>query len=212
MITKGYDALLFETRGAGESDGGHQTLANLEPRDVLGAYDFMKGRGYRPHALTVFGTSMGGAATIEAAPGLADVGAIIADSSFADLGPILAQQWSQTTLLPGSSDIVGVSIARLFDVNPDLRPAAVVRSLRNRAFLLFHAQGDDLIPVAQAHELANASANPGTVLYITSGAAHQQTFVIDPTLYMERVYSFIDSQLGIGNTAPTDPGRSRSLP
>jgi alpha-beta hydrolase superfamily lysophospholipase len=195
MIAHGYDALIFDTRGEGLSDGGHETLGSLEQRDVLGAYDYMKQRGYAAGKMTFYGQSQGAAAIIEAAPQMSDVGALISDSSFADLSALLAQRFTASTRLPGSLDLLGVTFARIFGVDPALRPVDVVAGLPHRAFLFFHATGDQFVPVASANELRSASTNPDSKLVLFAGTGHLDTYAADPSTYMADVYSFINSQV-----------------
>jgi pimeloyl-ACP methyl ester carboxylesterase len=82
MVQAGYDVLLFDFRGCGQSGGEHQTLGNLEPRDVLGAHDYMVGRGYAASRMTFLGISDGATALLRAAPRMPDVAAIVSDSAY----------------------------------------------------------------------------------------------------------------------------------
>ena len=101
LLARGYAVLLFDLRGSGSSGGDTQTFAHDEPRDVLGAYDFLRSRGYSPHLMTILGNSMGAATVLEAAPQLADVAALVSDSAFADLGDALQGGLTRFTHLPG---------------------------------------------------------------------------------------------------------------
>jgi uncharacterized protein len=195
LVAHGYNVLVFDLRGAGESGGNAITIGDRERYDVLGAYDFMKQRGYSPARMTVLGLSMGAAATIEAAPQLADVAAIVADSSYAELYPVLLGQLAQYDYMPDVFNWGIINAARLFGGNPDLRPVDVVRALPGRAFLLFAGEGDTLVPVFQAKELRAAAANPASDLVIVPGARHGEAYGIQRVAYMDRLYRFIDQQI-----------------
>lgn len=202
MVQHGYDALLFDMRTAGTSAGDRFTLGTKEPRDVLGAYDFMVSRGYAPGHMTVLAVSMGAASMLEAAPQLEKVGVLISDSAFSDLRPVLEHELPKYSPLPSLlfnwSTITAGSL--LFDMNADLRPVDVVKSLPQRAFLFLHAAGDDAIPVSQAEELYQASGNGRSRLDVMEGPSHTKEYLTHPAEYMAAVYSFIDSQLG-GSTS-----------
>lgn len=101
LLARGYDILLFDLRGSGLSMGSNQTLANLEPRDLLGAYDHMLSLGYWPGQMTILGNSMGAATVTEAAPALSAVGGLVADSAFADLSSAMGGGLTRYTHLPG---------------------------------------------------------------------------------------------------------------
>ena len=196
MIQHGYDALLFDLRSCGTSDGDRFTLATTEPHDLLGAVDFLRARGYATSKMAVIGDSMGAATVLEAAPQLRDVAALVADSAFSELSPLLSTELPKRTHLPSFFNWGVETAARsLYGVDPDLRPVDAVRSLPDRAFLFLHASGDDLIPVADATELRQASANPGSELVIVPAQGHVQTYKHDPAAYMRVLYAFLDGQI-----------------
>lgn len=196
MVGHGYDVLLFDLRATGTSGGDRFTLGALEPRDLLGAYDFMRAYGYRPQLMTVIGDSMGAATEIEAAPQLSDVAALVSDSAFAELHPLIERELPKRSHLPSIFDWGVVTSAHvLYGVDPDLRPVDTVRNLPNRAFLFIHAIGDDFIPVGDARELRAASSNPRTQLLVLPGTAHVQTYKADPSQYLRVVFTFIDQQV-----------------
>jgi pimeloyl-ACP methyl ester carboxylesterase len=196
LLPLGYDVLMFDLRGSGLSDGSNQTLAHREPRDLLGAYDHMLSLGYRPGQMTVLGNSMGAATVIEAAPELTVVGALVADSAFADLFSTMQGGLTHYTLLPGLLAIPAIEVSRVFGVQPDLSPMDVVRSLPARAFLIIHAVGDPLLSVANADQLFAASSNPASRLAVIDGHDHLDTFTHDPSAYLTVLLAFIDQQVG----------------
>ncbi len=196
LLAHHYDVLMFDERGCGESGGDSFTLGDKERYDVVGAYQFMRGRGYAANKMTVMGVSMGAAATIEASPLLTDVAALIPDSAFAALRPILEAQLPPRSHLPSFYNPAILMWASLLGDNPDLRPVDVVKSLPNRAFLFFHGAADDLIPVSHARELRAAATNPQSDLIITPNVGHTGSYAADPAAYMARVYLFIDQQVG----------------
>ena len=196
LLPRGYDVLMFDLRGSGLSMGSNQTLAHNEPRDLLGAYDHMVGLGYAPGQMTVLGNSMGAATVIEAAPELTAVGALVADSAFANLSTAMESGLTRYTLLPGMLAIPAIEASRAFGVLPSLRPVDVVRSLPARAFLFFHASGDPLLGVANADQLFAASGNHGSRLDVVAGHDHMDTFTHNPSAYMRVLLAFIDEQRG----------------
>jgi pimeloyl-ACP methyl ester carboxylesterase len=197
VVRHGYDALVFDLRSCGTSDGGRFTLATQEPRDVLGAYDFMVSRGYPAQRMTLLGVSMGASSMIEAAPQMPKVGAMISDSAFAELRPLVEKELPKRSHLPGFLFDWGVitSAHLLFGVDPDLRPVDVVHSLPQRAFLFVQATDDDFIPSSDATELGHAARNAGTRVRFIDAHAHVKEYLAHPAEYMTAVYAFIDQQL-----------------
>jgi pimeloyl-ACP methyl ester carboxylesterase len=195
LVAHGYDVLLFDLRSCGASDGDRFTLGTLEPRDLLGAYDYMRGQHYVAAKMAVIGDSEGAATVIGAAKGLESVGALIADSSFAELKPILDAQLPYNTTLPSIFFPGGELASQLFGLNPNLRPVDQVKALPSRAFLFFHGGADSYIPLSNGKELKAASANPESELVVVPGADHVHSFRTDPALYLKTLYSFIDQQV-----------------
>jgi pimeloyl-ACP methyl ester carboxylesterase len=209
LLPLGYDVLMFDLRGSGLSMGSNQTLAHHEPRDLLGAYDLMVAQGYAPGQMTVLGNSMGAATVIEAAPELPAVGALVADSAFADLFSTMEGGLTRYTLLPGLLAIPAIEVSRVFGVLPSLSPVDVVRSLPNRAFLFLHASGDPLLKVANADQLFAASSNPASRLDVIAGHEHLDTYSHNPSGYMTVLLAFIDQQLNRSPGVPVQAGRTR---
>jgi pimeloyl-ACP methyl ester carboxylesterase len=195
LLLHGYDVLLFDLRSCGQSGGDRFTLGTLEPRDLLGAYDFMRRQGYVPQRMAIMGDSEGGAIVIEAAAELRAVGALVADSAFAELRPLLDRELPSHTSLPPIVYPGAFLAGRLFGLNPDLRPVDMVRDLPERAFLFIEGAADVYVPPANAVDLRNASANRESVLLMVPKAGHVKSYQTDPTLYLSTLYRFLDQQI-----------------
>jgi pimeloyl-ACP methyl ester carboxylesterase len=195
FLAHGYDVLLFDLRSCGTSGGDRFTLGNLEPRDLLGAYDFMRTRGYGASRMAILGDSEGAAIVIEAAKELRQVGALVADNSFAALKPELDAQLPYNTWVPPIFYPGGELAAELYGFNPNLRPVDAVRALPDRAFLFFHGGADHYVPVSNAYDLRSASANAESELVIVAKADHVKSFRTDPSLYLSTLYRFLDRQI-----------------
>lgn len=195
FLAQGYDVLMFDMRASGLSPGTTQTFASDEPRDLLGAYDFMLQRGYRPDRMTILGNSMGGATVIEAAPQLAHVAALITDSAFTSVTSAVEGGLTLYTGLPGPLVLPALEFSRLWGVDPSVSPISVVASLPHRAFLFIQATGDQLVDPHSAIELREASPDPASRLLLIPGHSHLDTFRRSPTVFMAAVDAFIDSQI-----------------
>ena len=203
FLQAGYDTLIFDFRSFGLSGGDNFTLGWKEGRDVLGAYDFMKARGYDPHRMAILGVSMGAESMLGVAGQLSDVGALIADSAYADLRPILDLDITRYSGLPRIFNAGIIAAFQMFHgANPDFRPVDHVRSLPSRAFLFLHGGEDTFIPTSNAFALKAASANPQTRLIMFDGSDHAQEFNDHTRQYLFAVFGFIEEQMGAANAAP----------
>jgi dipeptidyl aminopeptidase/acylaminoacyl peptidase len=87
LVQHGYDVLTFDFRGYGESGGDRFSLGDLEVRDVAGALNYLKTRGV--NQVGALGFSMGAATALNSAPAHPEMRAVVADSSFAEIVPIV---------------------------------------------------------------------------------------------------------------------------
>ena len=196
LLQHGYDVLLFDVRGTSQSAGARSTLGTREPRDLLGAVDFMKQRGYDLARMAIIGDSMGAAVVLEAAPQLPKVGALVSDSAYAALRPLLERQLPANSHLPGFFNWGIITAGQiLFGINPDLRPLDAVRSVPNRAFLFIQGTADHEVPPADATALRRASANPQSELLLVPGAGHVKSYQREPDRYLQILFQFIDAQI-----------------
>lgn len=199
LLQHGYDVLVFDFSGRGESQGDRFTMGTKEYKDVLGAYDFLKsgasGKSYPPAKMAAMGDSMGAASVLLASRDMPDVGAIVADSSFAHLWPVLQQEIPKRSVLPGFMVAPVLQTARLFGLDPDLSPVDAVRAQPSRAFLFFNASNETFIWPSNAQELYSACGNPNCKLVLVPSDKHVYTYLADPAAYMAQVYGFFDSQL-----------------
>jgi uncharacterized protein len=194
LMSQGMDVLLFDLRGVGESEGDHQTFGTLEPRDVLGAYDFMVARGYPPEGMLIIGISTGGDTLLEAAPDLPRAGALVVDSAPSDTRSLLEPRVHErlpALFDPGIFAAAGV----LFGLDIELRPVNRVKQLRERAFLFIVCDADDYVSPQNSVRLWRASSNPDSQLVQIHCRKHVSTYKTDRTSYLAALSAFTDRQI-----------------
>ena len=190
----GYDLLLFDFRGHGESDGKAFSLGAWETRDIAGAIAYLEGRGVRDVGVLAY--SMGAAAALLAAPDHPQIRAIVADSSFARLSTVIQREGSKHIFfMPLMYPGVAAMSKLMYGIDPnETQPRRAVAQLRDRPLLLIHSTGDNLIPVSEAYELKKAGAgNPNLILWVAPGVAHVSAFADNKEEYVKRVVAFFDS-------------------
>ncbi len=190
----GFQVLVFDFRGHGESDGHTVTYGHFEKYDVLGAWDYLRSRSDVDRSkLLAFGVSMGGSAMLLALPELEGARAAVADSAFAELetmalhqyrffpGPI-ARAFAKATAFFGWVE-TGI---RLSEVSP-------LRALeRTRVPIFFiHGTDDSIVPVENSRRLHDAYSGPKK-LWIEPGAGHGGTIIEAPVQYGKEVREFFE--------------------
>jgi dipeptidyl aminopeptidase/acylaminoacyl peptidase len=156
----GFASLLFDFSGRGESDGDTVTLGAREAGDIVAAVGFLRGRAeVDPRRIAVCGRSMGAAAAILAAAAQPDLaGALVLDSSFADL-PRLVDEAIAGLFLPPL--IVRPLLFEVVRFRAGYDPAALSprEAIGHVAvpMLVLHGTADRVVPFSHALELVAAS-------------------------------------------------------
>src|SRR5256884_782014 len=108
LARHGFAILAFDMRGTGESPPAPLSLGYFEQRDVLGAVDFLRSGPIpypalgRTHIIGGWGVSMGAATLLMATAQEPAIRAVVSDSAYADIIPILEREVPKGGHLPPS--------------------------------------------------------------------------------------------------------------
>jgi pimeloyl-ACP methyl ester carboxylesterase len=198
LVGQGYNVLLFDLRGHGRSGGERISGGYFEREDVLGAYDFLLSRGAAAGRVGVIGFSLGGGVAIMAAADERGIAAVVADSAFADIDDLIAQETARKTFL--SEDLVPVFLpaARLFadrlygidlgDISPE-RDAGLLTF----PILLIHGDADSRIPPSHSRRILER-AHFGSEVWTPAGVDHVDAFLAQPDEYARRVIAYLEAR------------------
>jgi dipeptidyl aminopeptidase/acylaminoacyl peptidase len=195
LVTNDYNVLMFDLRGCGESDGSMVSGGYFEKRDLEGAVEYIKARGFS--RIGVLGFSLGAVTAILQAADDNDIQAVVSDSSFADLNDIMRPEFSARTRAP---EIFLYPILFMIKVMygvdfPAIRPIASVDDIAPRPIFFIQGDADETIPVEHARRLFQAADNPQDQLWIVPGAGHTQSYNTYPEEYLKRITAFFDDSL-----------------
>jgi uncharacterized protein len=192
---RGFNILMLELRGHGESTPALVSFGLRERYDVLGAADWLKARGFGRGSIGALGVSLGGASSMGAMAESDDIAALVSDCSFADFAPMARTVWSQLTGLPQSFLWPALWLReKMGGLSIDLaKPTEDMHHLVGRPVLIIHGANDMLVPVAQGRMLH--AANPGAAYWEVAGASHGGSYRQNPKVYVERVASFFGEHL-----------------
>ncbi|CAN5825860.1 alpha/beta hydrolase [soil metagenome] len=185
----GFNILLFDLRGHGESDRTPSTYGLQERWDVLGAVEFVKRRGIAPEHIGVVGWSLGGTSAILAMSQSPDIAAVVSDSAYANGDPLLARNM----LRPGLK--LAHNIVRDIDIDK-IRVDEAMAEIGERPVFLIHGAADQAVPASQAELLQQAGSAGMTETWIVPGAGHIGAYAMCPDEYASRVIAFFDEALG----------------
>ncbi|GAC1457567.1 MAG: alpha/beta hydrolase [Ktedonobacterales bacterium] len=208
LVRHGFAVLTLDLRGLGESPDAPNSLGYFEYRDVLGAVDFLRSGEMpfpslgRPRILGGWGISKGGVSLMLAAARESAIRALVADSSYPDMGPILEREIpSRSGLPPAFTPGILFAARVLYGIDfYAIRPRDVFGALAPRPIFFIEGDHDDFDPPANlAIMTSEASAVPGAhvqswqVPHVTH---HAQCFNVAPAEYIQRVVAFYTAALG----------------
>ncbi|HEX2913465.1 MAG TPA: alpha/beta fold hydrolase [Chloroflexia bacterium] len=194
---EGFNILMFDTRGQGQSEGERYSFGLYEKYDVLGAVNFVTGKGFLPGKIGVVGWSMGAPAALLAMSETPNIKAGLLDSSYGNLDRVAQETFTTWTGLPDFF-YPGIKTAASLLFNFDItqaNPEKVFPLLGDRKIFLIHAEKDQLIPVDEFYRLQKAGGANIAESWLVPGVEHVRSFQTYPDEYTRRAVDFFNSQL-----------------
>ena len=194
----GFNILMFDMRGWGESDGKRFSLGYWEQRDVKGAINYAKSRGFSADRIGIIGWSMGAASAMLAVDNTHRVKAMVEDSGYAVLRELLKVQVPQKSGLPAFFTFGIVNMVRLmYGVDLySLRPAEAAAAMKNSRIFVIHGESDSLVPVEHARRIfAAKNGEEGNEVWLVPGVDHTKAYKSFPQEYIDRITAFFDREL-----------------
>jgi dipeptidyl aminopeptidase/acylaminoacyl peptidase len=195
LSRKGFSVLMIDLRGHGQSGRARFGFGRTERLDVRGAVDWLVARGFHPGRIGVLGVSMGAATSIGAASEDDRIGALVADSSYAELASLVQTHWTSETHLPALFLPVTKWLGKhWFGCDIDAaRPIDEIGAIR-RPILLIHGDADPIIPAQHARRLRRV-AGSSAELWEPHSDRHAGVYFLDPRAYLDKVAEFFARHL-----------------
>jgi len=196
----GFNVLVFDGRGHGNSEGRYITYGFYERRDVESAIEWLvSDTKVDERRIGLAGESMGAAIALQVAAHDTRVRAVWADSPFASLKRVTEEFVRRVTRLPGPvlSPVLWTTLQVAnyrgkFDVNM-VDPLALAAQIKCPVFLV-HGTADDLISASHSESIHEALSGKKE-LWIVEGAAHARIKRHSKQEYRERLISFFQASL-----------------
>lgn len=194
---QGFDILLPDARGHGDSEGDYIGYGWDDRLDIIDWSDLLIA-DYGAEEIILHGNSMG-AATVLMASGEklpAEVKGIVADSGYSTVKEELKHQLNQIYNLPAFPLLDVTSIITKIRAGYSFTEASAVEQVKENTLPLFiiHGDADDLVPTKMAHAIYDA-AGGDKELWIVPDAGHTKAFDNVTVEFEERLQDFIDSVL-----------------
>ncbi len=200
LLEAGFNALIFDGRGHGASEGSHITYGFHERRDVESAIEMLiSEKKINPDRIGIAGESMGAAISLQVAAHCPKVKAVWADSPFASLRRVTDEYVSRVTHLPKAvlAPVLwpAFQVANYrgkFDVDM-VEPLALAKQIKCPVFLV-HGTKDDLIDTNHSQSIFDA-LDTKKELWIVEGARHARSISHSREEYSQRLIRFFKENL-----------------
>lgn len=194
----GFNALLPDARGFGDSQGDYAGMGWHERRDVVGWCNYILEQD--PQAeIVLFGVSMG-AATVMMASGEADlpqaVKAIIEDCGYTSVWDEFADKLEVLYGLPTFPILDAVSLYTQLRDGWNFKEASALEQVKKCTvpMLFIHGDADDFVPFWMVQPLYDAATCPKELL-VVPGAGHVESAEVDPEAYWGTITDFLAEYL-----------------
>jgi pimeloyl-ACP methyl ester carboxylesterase len=196
LVDKGYNVLIYDERGRGESDGKGLALSHIDA-DVGGAFDYLLSRGYSTDEICIMGFCSGAAqACIFAAQN--DIRALILDGCFLNVPTEVVRQAAEQGIpqFLARAFVPGLEVmTRLIYHYHLVNPIDVVGEVKCPIFFI-HEQNDFFTTWEETNRFYRASDNPANRIWEISNTLHSEGFRTHPTQYVDKVDAFVAAVLG----------------
>lgn len=208
LYAAGYNVLLYDSRGCGQSEGWHIDLGARETDDLIGAMRYLAGLSdLRVKRFGALGVSLGAGTVVLAGAREPSLAAVVADSAWADEQPQLDRMGSipigplAVPVLPYEPSLVNALIGA--DLRAT-RPIAIIGSISPRAVMFIHSADDTnaTTPLSGERALYAAAGNPRAEWIAPSGG-HAGALNSHPDEYQRRTLDFFRAYLGAASLAQT---------
>ena len=194
----GFNALLPDARGFGQSEGGYAGMGWHERRDIIGWCRYILDRD--PQAqIVLYGVSMGGA-TVMMTAGEADlpdaVRLVVEDCGYTSVWDEFAAQLDQLFGLPTFPILDVTSLVTQVKAGWNFREASALEQIKRCTVpvLFIHGEEDAFVPFEMVYRLYAAADCP-KALFTVPGAAHAQSSSVDPEGYWRTIADFLAEYL-----------------
>ncbi len=192
---EGYNVLIPNMRGCGESEGKYIGMGWLDKDDLQGWIKLIVEQNENSEII-LHGSSMGSATVLMASGDNipSNVKAIIADSGYTSVWDIFASEAKKRFNIPKFPVLNMFQIVAKVRAGYDIKKASALEQVKKSKtpILFIHGDADDFVPEYMCEQLYEA-ANCKKEKLIIEGAGHTDSKYKGPETYYNKIFEFINN-------------------
>ena len=195
-VRNGYNILVYDSRGCGESGGEYCTFGFYERRDCSRCLDALQRRyGAALGPVAVYGNSFGGAVALQTMAEDSRIRCGIVESTFATLREVVRDnehEWFHVSA-DGLADAALNRAGEVAKFPPDaVRPETSAEQIR-RPVLLIHGTKDRTVSFEYSERIRRRLHVSGCELYPVEGATHDNLWQVGGEAYRQHTTHFLEA-------------------
>ena len=193
----GYNVLLIDHRGHGESDGRTITFGAKESKDVYSWIEYLN-KNFNEPEIILYGISMGGNTVLNVSKMnlTKNILAIISDCPYSTPKDIV---YTETKKLGFNLTLAKpfINLAALLYAHFSLNSANAIEAVKETKvpILLIHSKADLLVPYQMSEKIYDSNREKIELLLV-EGAPHGLSYILDRDLVISKINEFIAKAKG----------------
>ena len=197
FLDHGYSVIIPDNRFCGNSGGDSLGLAELDAKDTLAIFKWIKDCFPGDIPIGLFGESFGAAqAIILASSKYTDnIAFVIADSSFSDLYTLLKERVRADYRIKAFPLLTVASLIIKKKYGIDVKKVSPLKALEkcgNIPMFFIHGENDTFILPQMSIDLYNSKHSGYKKFYLAEGAYHCSAFDSDSEGYIQKIEDFLN--------------------
>ncbi len=194
----GYNVLMPDSRGHGDSEGNYIGFGWVDRKDYLKWIDYVIKKTGPDAQIVLHGVSMGGATVLmtsgENLP--SNVKAIVSDCAYTSVKDELSYQMKRMYRLPSFPLLNVTSLITKAKAGFTFEEASALKQVKKSKTptLFIHGGNDEFVPTGMVNRLFDA-CNSEKELFIVPGAGHGAALNADPDGYIAKVKDFTEKYI-----------------